>query len=345
MDQPLTRDAFREGVFSRDQHRCVWCGEEGADAHHLLERRLFGPSKGYYLDNGVTVCNACHLKAEMTTLSVEDLRKAAGISSVVSFDKEGESAYDKWGNPILSDGNRCIGELFYEEPVQKMLRQGNVMSTFTTNLVKYPRTFHFPWSLGTTSDDRILADTDHFQGKEVVVTEKMDGEGSSVYQDHTHARSVDSQNHPSRNWLKTFHASFCHDIPAGWRICGESMYAQHSLTYDQLPSFFLVFSIWDEKNEALSWDDTVEWCNLLGLIHVPVLWRGVYDEEAIKELWSPGKGSAFGPEMEGYVVRIADSFPYSAFDVSVGKMVRASHVQTNDHWSTHWVPNKLRQED
>jgi hypothetical protein len=36
----------------------------------------------------------------------------------------------------------------------------------------------------------------------------------------------------------------------------------------------LVFSIWNEQN-ALSWDETVEWAELLGLFTVPVLWRGI----------------------------------------------------------------------
>lgn len=42
---------------------------------------------------------------------------------------------------------------------------------------KWPRTFHCPWSPGTHSDDRLLADCDHLVGMEVSVQIKMDGEG------------------------------------------------------------------------------------------------------------------------------------------------------------------------
>ena len=42
--------------------------------------------------------------------------------------------------------------------------------------IKYPRTFHLPWSPGATSDDKMLKSIEHFIGKEVVITEKMDGE-------------------------------------------------------------------------------------------------------------------------------------------------------------------------
>jgi 5-methylcytosine-specific restriction endonuclease McrA len=41
MNKLLTRDEFREAVFARDKHKCVFCGSPAVDAHHILERRLF----------------------------------------------------------------------------------------------------------------------------------------------------------------------------------------------------------------------------------------------------------------------------------------------------------------
>jgi hypothetical protein len=40
MERLLTRDEFREGVFERDNHKCVICGATAQDAHHILERRI-----------------------------------------------------------------------------------------------------------------------------------------------------------------------------------------------------------------------------------------------------------------------------------------------------------------
>lgn len=40
---------------------------------------------------------------------------------------------------------------------------------------KYPRTFHLPFSLCISSDDKRLSDDEHFIGKTIVMTEKMDG--------------------------------------------------------------------------------------------------------------------------------------------------------------------------
>src|SRR5208337_3939674 len=102
----LTRDQFREGVFARDGKKCVNCGLPGVDAHHILERRLF-PDGGYYLNNGVTVCENCHLAAEATLISCEHLRERAGITEIVlpeHFFVDG--SYDKWGNQVLDDGRR-----------------------------------------------------------------------------------------------------------------------------------------------------------------------------------------------------------------------------------------------
>jgi len=58
----LTRDDFRVRVFTRDGHRCVICGAEGKDAHHIMERRLFD-NGGYSLDNGATLCENHHVRA------------------------------------------------------------------------------------------------------------------------------------------------------------------------------------------------------------------------------------------------------------------------------------------
>ena len=59
--------------------------------------------------------------------------------------------------------------------------------------IKYPRTPHFPWSPGATDDDKILQDLSVFDKQPVVITEKMDGENTTIYADgYIHARSLDS---------------------------------------------------------------------------------------------------------------------------------------------------------
>jgi hypothetical protein len=339
MNRLLTRDAFREAVFARDRHRCVICGEPAIDAHHVIERKLWSDG-GYYVSNGSSLCAEHHLDAEATLISCNDLRQRCGIDRVHLPEHlcAGES-YDKWGNAILPNGQRLRGELFDDESVQKILAP--VLHLFTSR-VKYPRTFHLPWSPGKTSDDRTMDDPGEvFDATEVVVTEKMDGECTTMYRDYLHARSVDYAPHPSRDRLRALHASIAHDIPEGWRLCGENVYAVHSIVYDALPAHFLLFSIWNEKNECLSWDDTVLWAQLLGLHVVPVLHRGPWDEVAVRSLDGVA-ASQLGGDREGYVVRLAADFHYRAFRRSVAKYVRKGHVTTDDHWAHRAVvPNRL----
>jgi len=323
----LTRDEFREGVFARDGHKCVFCDQPAVDAHHIIERRLWD-NGGYMLDNGASVCELHHLACEMTTISVEEVRTACGISKAILPDHLYEdSIYDKWGNIILPNEQRLRGELFFDESVQKILKVGNVLDLFT-NRVKYPRTHHVPWSEGMHDDDRMHKNMDGFIGKRVIVSIKMDGENTTLYSDYIHARSIDSRHHYSRDWVKNFWAGIAQDIPQDWRICGENLYAKHSIGYNDLPSYFLGFSVWNEKNICLSWDDTLIWFNLLGIIPVTVLYDGIYDEKKIRDLYSQKDWEI----CEGYVIRLADSFSYGQFRHSVGKFVRKNHIQTAKHW-------------
>jgi hypothetical protein len=205
--------------------------------------------------------------------------------------------------------------------------------------VKYPTTFHLPWSLGISKDDEVLKSTEHFVGKIVVVTEKMDGESTSLYSDYLHARSLDSRDHESRHWIKSFHNQMKHEIPDNWRICGENVYAQHSLGYDKLESYFLLFSIW-EDNVRLSWDETIQFSKLLNIKTVPVLYIGIWDEKIIKSCYTGL--SKCGDESEGYVVTLSERFHFNDFEKSIAKFVRKDHVQTNKHWMHQKViPNKL----
>lgn len=325
------RKQFRESIFDRDEHKCVICGcTENIDAHHIIERRIWGPSQGYFGHNGATLCQEHHIKAEQTVLSCEEIREAAGIlNTMMPEHLYTDTRYDKWANAILPDGRRLKGELFFDESVQKILKSGGVLDTFC-KYIKYPRSMHLPFSEGVTKDDRVLDNTSFFKGKRVIVTEKMDGENSSLYTDYMHARSIDGINHPSRNWLKKFHADMSYNIPENWRVCGENLYAQHTMTYDDLDSFFYVFSIWNETNECLSWEDTLEWAGLLELNVVPVLYDGIWDEEKIRSFTK-------SDTREGFVVRIADSFPYGDFRKALAKFVCGKFRETLDeNTNFHW---------
>jgi hypothetical protein len=174
---------------------------------------------------------------------------------------------------------------------------------------KYPRTWHLPDSPNRGADgDHAYADYSSFEGREVVVTEKLDGENTTIYADgYCHARSLSSGYHPTRTWVRALAGRVAHTLPEGWRICGENTFGRHSIAYDALPSYFQLFAVYDEASTCLSWDDTTAWAALRG-------------------------ASAFGPEREGVVLRWADAFSVDQHQRAVGKLVRSDHVKTDQHW-------------
>lgn len=59
------RAAFRKAVFDRDGGACRKCGsKEGLDAHHITDRNEM-PNGGYVPENRISLCGACHRKAEL----------------------------------------------------------------------------------------------------------------------------------------------------------------------------------------------------------------------------------------------------------------------------------------
>jgi len=205
--------------------------------------------------------------------------------------------------------------------------------------IKYPKTPHFDFSQSLQNDDRRLITTHAFENADrIIVTLKLDGENSNIYNNYYHPRSVIDDGHESRNWLKGFIPNFQYKLPSHLRLCGENMYAEHSIRYENLESFFYAFSIWNDKNQCFSWDDFVGWCEYLNILHVPVLYDGVFDYEVIKEIYEDLDFN----KQEGIVCRVAHSFSYEDFDLCVAKAIRPKHVSTDEHWKKTWKPNKLK---
>lgn len=98
----------------------------------------------------------------------------------------------------------------------------------------------------------------------------------------------------------------------------------YEIKYEGLVTYFRGFSVW-EGLQCLSWDDTLLWFEELRIQPVKTLYRGLWDEDAIKAIDST-------QWREGYVVRVTDSFHRDEFKTVVAKYVRANHVQTEERW-------------
>lgn len=203
--------------------------------------------------------------------------------------------------------------------------------------LKYPKTYHLPWSGGVQSDDKIIPELGCFEGREVVVSEKLDGENTNMYRKYMHARSIDSAFNFTRSWATNMHATICQQIPDDIHLSGENMWGAHSLPYPDgvLEGYFYLFSVWKHSGSdviCLSYEDTTDWANKLDLPMPKVLYRGVFDEKKLKEIAK----SVNTDICEGYVVRLTDSFYRNDMKTSVAKFVRKGHVQPN---SDHWLKN------
>ncbi len=331
----LTRKEFREGVFERQNNKCAMCDAVAVDAHHIIERRLWtaqSEAGGYFLENGAGVCEYHHLEAEATTLPPDVLRTACGIEVALipdQFYTDQEISYDKWGNQII-DGVRHPGPLWDDESVRKIM---GLHEDGQIRRYKYPRTLHLPWSEGRTDDDKVHP-KNWWPIWDMMATEKMDGENTTIYPDgYMHARSIDSEHHESQDRLRSEIQRWCYELPPGYRVCGENLTAKHSIKYSELDDIFQVFSIW-EGNRCLSWAETEEWCDLLDLTVVPVIHRETYpiwnmqDTHASWLQWCDQNGD----ESEGYVVRPQQEFTMAMFSQMTGKYVRKDHVTSDRHW-------------
>jgi hypothetical protein len=218
------------------------------------------------------------------------------------------------------------------------------------NSPKYNRTFHFPWSPGATNDDKIAASTEGLVGESIVITEKMDGSNTSLETYGCFARTHSGPpTHASFDGLKALHATIKYKIPDQMQLFGEWCYALHSIAYEELPGYFLLFNARDfsfETPQWASWEYVELWAAELELPTVPVLFQGIVSsEKELKELVESlmNQPSACGGIREGVVVRVARSFKDEEFSSCVMKCVRANHVQTSEHWKDQEIiKNKLK---
>lgn len=211
---------------------------------------------------------------------------------------------------------------------------------------KYNKTYHLPWS-NPSSDDKIADDITCLIGREIVITEKLDGENTGMKNKGVYARSHGT--FTTSAWsreVRQLHLMKVKDnLDENTFIFGENMEGIHSIEYTNLDSYFYMFGIRDNL-VWLSWDEIEEYSYLLGIPTVPVLFRGIVNSE--KELRDLVEGlvkyqSKLGGDIEGVVVRISDRFNDYDFKKSLQKWVRKNHVKTIDkHWTRNWKRATLK---
>lgn len=220
---------------------------------------------------------------------------------------------------------------------------------------KYGRTYHFGFSPGTTSDDRINREWYENMQKidKVIDLEKMDGENTCMKGIGKFARShAAPTKNPWSEFLNIRFAQIQRDLAENdIEIFGENLYAIHSIIYPNLDDHFKVFAV-RHLDMWLGWEEVKWYAAMFDFDTVPEIrvynpkdFTKIQLEESIKEIVK--KPSIFGSlqvgteplvecTMEGIVTRNYNEFPVDNFKENVFKYVRKGHVSTDEHWIRNW---------
>jgi len=215
---------------------------------------------------------------------------------------------------------------------------------------KYGRTYHYPFSPGTTSDDRIKHDYwEHLQKiPNLIHTEKLDGENNCLSKYGVFARSHAAPT--TSAWtesIRRFWQLIKNDL-GSLEIFVENLYAVHSIEYRNLEHHFYVFGI-REHDQWLGWDETKFYADMIGLPVVPVIStlktpddQIVFEKDFLALTASRGIFEPFDihtqapATIEGIVTRNAEGYSVNDFADNVFKYVRKGHVKTDQHWTRNW---------
>jgi hypothetical protein len=223
---------------------------------------------------------------------------------------------------------------------------------------KYGRTYHYPFSPGTSSDDRIQ----HHYWEQLekipalIHTEKLDGENNCLSRHGVFARShAAPTTSPWTESLRRFWQLIRNDL-GDLEIFLENLYAVHSIEYRSLEHHFYVFGI-RQQDQWLSWEETRFYAAMLDLPTVPVIgtFQPLADQSSFEKQMiqlAAGRGQlepydAYSGElvtMEGIVTRNLEGYPVAGFAGNVFKYVRKGHVKTDQHWTRNWRRARLNNE-
>lgn len=234
-----------------------------------------------------------------------------------------------------------------------MRARGNVVPEQT--FFRFPHTPHLAWlGDGTPRDDKVLSDIhrEKLLSNSVCIEEKVDGANLGISLDQAGNFRVQNRGQYLRPpypdqfsrldaWLERKGEALFDGLTSNLLVFGEWCAARHSLSYDSLPDWWLVFDIYDRNLERF-WEPQRRdsWARACGLSTVSALGSGHFSLAELVTMVNSRDSSYRDGPLEGLVVRSsADGWTSSR-----AKLVRADFVQgICSHWrdrSISW--NRLR---
>jgi ATP-dependent RNA circularization protein (DNA/RNA ligase family) len=214
----------------------------------------------------------------------------------------------------------------------------------TREFFRFPHTPHITWlGNGSPRDDKVLApsEAEALLAGNVVVEEKLDGAnlGISIGPDGTPraqnrgqyliAPYVGQFEHLAQ-WIATREDSLFDALGGDLILFGEWCAARHSVAYDALPDWFLVFDVYDRpcgrfwstaRRNSLAQD--------LGLSTVPGLLRGQTSIAKLERLARTTRSQFRSGPIEGIVIRQESD----QWLTTRAKLVSPAFVQNiQQHW-------------
>lgn len=362
------RRQFREQVFDRDDNTCIvpWCDSNAADAHHIIERALWDAG-GYIPDNGASVCNGHHQYAETNDIPPQAFWMWAGIEDPPLPSSVDTWQVNKWGDEFdTPPWEEHRDYIKYQSSRHMLPLYWNNDSTEEEHV---------------DDDDTGLESLDEFVGVPLVITHKMDGGNCQILNDVENPVRARRGSGPEKSgtmrrmyrdgglyWQQAVNEK----LPDRLSVFGEWLWAKHSIHYgcdceepcddvgpalselvdvDDDRAYFQVFGVYDQQlNMWLSWPETEQVAETLGFPTVPVIHCEDDRDTATFETEHEAKRklrdyaqNVVNEGGEGIVVRKKFPYHYGQFGRSLGKYVRANHVEDGaDHWRSEEVlPNRL----
>uniref|UniRef100_A0A6C0ED33 Uncharacterized protein n=1 Tax=viral metagenome TaxID=1070528 RepID=A0A6C0ED33_9ZZZZ len=264
--------------------------------------------------------------------------------------------------PVLSEG---FDELFIvhdQDELSKLKMKLNLADDIDIDtLIKFPRTKHLI-NLGSATRDDLLFDKDElhdFLKHELSIEEKVDGANLGLFRNSENKIMAQNRSHfvnsayheqfkSLDNWIESKSIELHNIFEKGnYVLYGEWLYMKHSINYDALPDYFLLFDVYDRNiKEFLSRNKIAELIDGSSLKLIPVLYQGKLSLEELKKMVNH-KSNFYDGKVEGIYVKVFDG------DIVKlrGKVVRSDFLGNDEesehveHWTKgKYIHNKISYE-
>ena len=218
-----------------------------------------------------------------------------------------------------------------------------------SDFFRFPHTPHIDWlGEGMPRDDKVLTEPEieALLAQPIRVEEKLDGANLGI--SLRASGELRAQNRGQyllepfagqfsrlNSWLGQHQYALCDNLQSDWIVFGEWCAARHSLDYDNLPDWFVVFDVYDRAEQKFwSCQRRNALAAKLGLAVVPTLYQGTATLPELKELLAHASSHYREGNPEGIVMR-QDS---ELWCEARAKLVRADFAQSiEEHWRSRAI--------